>query len=448
MTAHKVLSQFSQKSLLIVALAFLANPASAQFGVYMSASGAVNRGMGGASTAAPLSPAGALYWNPATISGLEKSELEFGAELLLPRTQLASNYSAGALGPGIPPVTLSGQQDSDIGAIPMPTIGLVYKPEDSILSYGLGIFAVAGFGVDYSGSFTNPIATAPPPVGLGFGPAHSDYEVLQIAPAINLQLSDRLSVAAGPTLNIAKLSVNPALFGVPDDARGDGFATYPQGTHSQTTWGGGFNVGAYYHQDVWGFGASFKSPQWFDKFRFNSSDELGRPRELTFDLDLPMVVSVGTAYSGLERWVFALDGRYMDYRNTNGFGDRGFTDAGSLRGLGFRSIFAAAVGAQYQVCDTVFLRLGYSWSDNPIPNDQAVINALSPVIIQHMLSLGASWQVTPDFKLSMAYVHGFENSVEGPLVTPAGPVPGTAVRDRTWGDIFSIGGSVTFGAKN
>jgi long-chain fatty acid transport protein len=401
--------------------------------------------MGGASTAAPVSAASALYWNAATISGLDKSELEFGAELFLPRTQLASTFPASSLGPNVPPVTLFGQQDSDSGVFALPTIALVYKPEDSSLSYGLGIFAVAGFGVDYSGSFINPIVTAPPPAGVGFGPLHSDYQVLQIAPSVNYALSERLSIAAGPTVNLAKLSVNPALFGTPDDARGDGFATFPQGTHSQTTWGAGFNVGAYYHQETWAVGASFKSPQWFDKFRFNSSDELGRPRELTFDFDLPMIISVGTSYTGLERWVFAIDGRWIDYRDANGFGDAGFTSAGSLRGLGFRSIFAAAIGAQYQLCDNVSLRLGYSWSDNPISNGVAALNAISPVIVQHQASMGASWQITPDFKLSLAYVHAFENNVEGPLVTPAGAVPGTSVRDRVSADSIILGGSVTFG---
>ncbi len=40
-------------------------------GVILSAGGPVHRGMGGASTAAPISAVGANYWNPATISGLE-----------------------------------------------------------------------------------------------------------------------------------------------------------------------------------------------------------------------------------------------------------------------------------------------------------------------------------------------------------------------------------------
>jgi long-chain fatty acid transport protein len=150
-----------------------------------------------------------MYWNPATLSGLGHSELEASAELLFPTSQLSSRMSAGALGPNTPGVGLAGQTDSDSGAFPVPTIGLAYLPEDSKLSFGLGIFAIAGFGVDYGGSTTNFPLTPPPPTGLGFGTIFTEFQVLQIHPALAYQITDRLSVGAGPTLDLATLKVNP-----------------------------------------------------------------------------------------------------------------------------------------------------------------------------------------------------------------------------------------------
>ncbi|MCR9211616.1 MAG: hydrocarbon degradation protein, partial [bacterium] len=47
----------------------LANLAYSQ-GVYISSAGPINRSMGGASTAAPISALSAMYWNPASISGM------------------------------------------------------------------------------------------------------------------------------------------------------------------------------------------------------------------------------------------------------------------------------------------------------------------------------------------------------------------------------------------
>src|SRR4051812_23154988 len=74
-------------------------PARAQFGLATSGVGPINRSMGGAAVAAPLDAAGAIYWNPATIADLGRSEMEFGTGFLVPRTTLSSRVGAGALGP-------------------------------------------------------------------------------------------------------------------------------------------------------------------------------------------------------------------------------------------------------------------------------------------------------------------------------------------------------------
>jgi long-chain fatty acid transport protein len=443
------LHALSSKCVLFLAvalsIALSARTASAQYGTLLTGTGAVNRSFGGVAVAAPLSPAGALFWNPATLSGLERSEVEAGAELLFPHSQLSSQISAGALGHGIPAAGMAGSTDSDTGVFPLPTIGLAYLPEDSKFSFGLGVFALAGFGVDYAASSTNPVLTARPPNGIGFGPVYSQFEVLQLSPSVAYRLTDRLSVAAGPALDLAILSVDPAVFAPPDNASGNGFASYPTGTHSQTTWGGGFIAGVYYKADTWGLGASVKSPQWLDTFRYNSADQVGHPRTLTFSLDLPMIVSVGAAYSGWDRWLLAVDLRYLDYHNVDGLGDRGFTADSALRGVGWRSIFAVAAGAQYQLTDALSLRLGYTWNQTTVPDSQSFVNALSPVIIEHTVYAGASWKVTDDFTLSVAYLHGFQNSIAGPLLTAAGPVPGTSVGNSTSGDGILFSGSVKFG---
>src|SRR4051794_2548311 len=81
------------------------NLVHAQFGAQMSSVGAVNRSMGGASTAAPLDTLGAFLWNPATISALPNSA-DMSVELLMPHSKLSSSIAPSAFGPGIPPITL------------------------------------------------------------------------------------------------------------------------------------------------------------------------------------------------------------------------------------------------------------------------------------------------------------------------------------------------------
>jgi long-chain fatty acid transport protein len=79
--------------------------------------------------------------------------------------------------------------------------------------------------------------------------------------------------------------------------------------------------------------------------------------------------------------------------------------------VGWRSIVAVAVGAQYQLTSAISLRLGDSWNENPVPDIQSFVDTVSPVLIEHMAHAGASWKVTEDFTMSLAYGHAFKNSI-------------------------------------
>src|ERR1022692_4024521 len=186
----------SQKlGLSLFALMLAALPAQAQIGILFTGAGPVNRSMGGASTAAPIDASGALYWNPATISGLPSSSIDFGVELLYPQTRLGSSITG--LG--------AGSNRGDDGVFAGPSLALVYKPDDSALTYGLGVFTVGGFGTNYPSSATNPILTPQPPNGVGLGSIYTNLQVLELIPTVAVQVTDRLSIGGGPTLAMASL---------------------------------------------------------------------------------------------------------------------------------------------------------------------------------------------------------------------------------------------------
>ena len=412
-----------------LSLGLFAVPASAQFGPILSGTGPINRSMGGAATAAPLSASGALLWNPASLAGLDRSELDVGAELLVPHARVSSS-----VGP------FTGTTENQDAVFALPTIALAYRPEQSPFTYGLGVFAVAGFGLDYPGSALAPGANPillPQPFGLG--PIFSQYQVLQVAPALVYSVNDQLSVSFSPLLDIGMAQLDPAVYADPV------LGVYPPGTHSRTAWGGGFSLGAYYEADAWAFGASYKSKQWFQSYQVNTIDALNMPSVAHLSLDLPSIVSVGTSYKGLDRWLLAADLRYLDFSNTGAFGDSGFSPTGALQGVGFQSIFVVALGAQYQLTDALVVRAGYSWSENPIPNSQTTASVASPLVIQNILSVGTSYQLTDAFVVSMAYMHSFENSISGPIVLPGGAIPGSSITNTASADSLLIGATVKFG---
>ena len=109
----------------------------------------------------------------------------------------------------------------------------------------------------------------------------------------------------------------------------------PSGARSDAAWGLGFQVGAYYENPGNGIhlGVSLKSPQWLQAYKFNSQDELGAGRSFEFNLDYPLILSLGAGYSGIDRWKFAADVRYIDYANTDGFEPTGFDATGATKSL-------------------------------------------------------------------------------------------------------------------
>jgi long-chain fatty acid transport protein len=254
-------------------------------------------------------------------------------------------------------------------------------------------------------------------------------------------ITDKLSVGFAPTITMATFIADPLFLVAPDNAAGTGY-NYPSGCGTRSNWGGGFQVGAYYITDnCWHFGFTFKSPQWFEPIRINTQDELGFPREEKIHFDYPMVLSLGTAYSGFDRWLLACDVRYFDYGHATGFGDpAAFAPDGRVTGLGWKSIASVHLGAQYRVSDRFYVRMGYQYNDNPISSDVSFFNVASPLIIQHVATTGLSYYLTSNLIVSLAYVHGFENEITGPIVAPGvGPVPGSSVSSKVSAD-SAIGG--------
>jgi long-chain fatty acid transport protein len=418
-----------------------AGPALGQ-GVALRGVSAINESFGGVATAAPLDAAGAIHWNPATISGLPGSEMTFGLGLIIPSEEISSRLPAGSVHPAnptIPPVTLSGSTRGEPGAIPTPTMAFVHQVEDSPWSYGMGMFGIGGSRVNYPASTSNPILTPQAPAGFGLGRLSAEVEVLQIVPVASYEVTDQLSIGFGPTITMAKLVAMPLFLGPADNSVLPAYPTYSSGVGTRYIWGGGFEVGLYYvTRNDWHLGVSCTSPQWMESFRFNSEGQDGSPRQVEYHLDYPLVASLGVAYSGFEKWVIGCDLRYFDYANTAGFRDHGFAPDGTLTGLDWNSVMSVGVGVQRQLGERLIARMGYTFCENPIDSAAACYNVASPLIIQHTLHLGGSYLFADNWAVSVAYVHCFENSVEGEMHPASGAIAGSSVESTVSADELSL----------
>lgn len=395
--------------------------------------GPINRSMGGAATAAPLDAVGAINWNPATISGLSQSRVDIGVDTIYNRNTVHTSLFRGT------PGEISGTSDSDVGIWALPAIGIVYKPLDSPFSYGLGLTAIGGFSTNYAASASNPLFMPPP---VGFGHMYSRLGILQIAPTLSYQITDRLSIGFSPTIDMADVQAVPFPFDAPNPP-----GIYPAGSGNRNVWGLGAQAGLYYKADSGlNLGASIKSPQWFERVEINSTDAAGFGRELTTQFNFPLIASFGASYSGIENVLIAADVRYVDFDSAQLFGEPAqFSGTGALRGLGWESVWVFCLGGQLQLTDKFALRMGYSFNQNPIPDRLSMFNVLAPSPYQHVFNLGGSYQLTKALVASLTWVHGFDHTISGPFIAPPGvPVPLSRVAISQEIDTVVAGLSVLF----
>jgi long-chain fatty acid transport protein len=336
--------------------------------------GPVNRSMGGAGTAAPLEAIGALHWNPGSISALPTECVSVGFELLLADVGLTSRIGG-----------MSQTASGEAGVAQIPSVGWVHHVPGTPLSVGLGLYGIAGFRNNQAADPSNPLLAA--------GPIYADAEFLQIAPTVSWALSDRLAIGFAPTVTTAKLTMNPL--------GPSAITPFPTpGSGNRVHWGGGAQIGMYYIANPsWRLGLTVKSPQYFEALRFFTPTGVVR-----FDMDYPMIVSLGTSYAGIDRWILAADFRYHDFKNADGFSE-----------LGWSNVFAAAFGAQYQLTDDWRLRMGYNVNQSPIQDGDVLANIAIPLIQDQNITAGFSRRISDNVNLSAAYVYLVRNRVRGPL---------------------------------
>lgn len=424
--------------LLVLVLVPLAQ-ARATDGHFLHGVGAVNSSMGGAGVAAPQDLLGALYVNPAGLMAFEGTRADLGFEMFKPDRELSS--SAGPM---------NGSTRSTSSFVPIPAFAFSTRLANRNIVLALGGFGVGGFGVNYPVDPTNPIL-APRP--FGFGQIFSNFQLLKIAPAIAASVGDRLWVGFSANLDWASLAVDPFPAASPAADPGpdgrpqtrDDRAFYSSAVGSDGAFGVGFQAGLIYKVgDNASVGASYTSQQLFQDFKYNSSfanpnlPSFGSPRSLEFSLDLPAVTSVGIAIRPVPSLVIAVDGRYIQYENTNGFRESGFAPDGRVLGFGWKNIAVLATGAQYKATTRTTLRLGYNYSGNPVPDELSMFNAPAPAIVQHHATVGLGYQVSRMVGVNAGYYHAFRNSISGPFQTPAGPAPGTSVTSSLKEDAFLV----------
>lgn len=451
------------KNLLISIFTILTATLLAQTGHVLQGAGAVNFSMGGAGTALPIDVNGALQWNPASITAFDRNEIAlsvayFTASPSVYAKVLQPDGQGGML-------TIQGTTEDELGASPLPTLGAIFAKPDSRFAFGVSAFGISGFGVDYPATTElptpdnpdfNPNASNPllyPQNMGGFGHLNSNYQLMQLGLTAAFEVTNGFSIGFAPTFNYSSLLIEPVPVAAPSQSG------YPLGEKASAL-GIGAQVGLFFHlESGMNFGLAYKSAQFFSDLEIEGNYLDGSKATTTnFNLNYPAILTAGAAYTN-EKFDIALDYRLINYENTNGFketgwviGENGFP-TGAVAGFGWKNVSVIGTGLQLKIMEKLPIRLGYTYSTNPITEDNVFFSSAAPAVIKHAVQGGFSYKVNDNLGIHLAYHHGFGEAVTGQMMNPMfitaedplGKVPGSEITSDMTTDVLLLGVSYGFG---
>jgi len=296
----------------------------------------------------------AIYHNPAGITQLEGKQLSFGLY------SITTNIDyTGALG----------NAETDEAVQFVPQLHFVYSPENSPWSYGLGVYAPYGLGIDYGEENTfNTLAQ------------EGTLAYVSVAPTIAYQFSDSLSLGGSVTINYSDIEFHRAITSVADRFSFDGDDLDL-----------GMNLGLLWQPHTqWSFGLNYKLET---EMNYSGSSRTvasfspdPSPRDTSASLVFPQNIDAGISYRPNKNWNFEFNIDWTDWDAVDtttlsgtALGDIDFP-------FNYESSFIYEFGATHYLSNGYYASVGYSYSENSVPD--ATFTPLNPDADLHLLSAG------------------------------------------------------------
>ncbi len=388
-------------ALFVVTCLAFAPPAFATNGMRMIGFGPVQDSMGGVGVGATLDAASVLS-NPAGIADLGQ-RLEVGFSYFKPTV----SYDATGAMPGYGLVANDGATiDSDRGGSPIPAIAYV-RPVTDALSVGVGVFGVAGMGVDYkSNLYSSPTLTS--------------YLQGRVTPGVAYKLMEGLSVGVTANIMMAQMKY--------DVATAPGFGQAVHDTASSL--GIGATVGVKYSPlKIVTLGAAYETKSSFQDFSFDvpggrvqqnpdgSTTTFGAGTDkLTFDQ--PQSFTVGVSVTPTEMLLLAADVQWINWSDTMGENLPKYTNDTTVTGarpfnMNWSDQTVIKLGAQLTPMKGLDLRAGYNYGKMPLDKDRAFENMAFPAVVEHHITAGAGYHFSDKLAFNIAAMYALEAELSG-----------------------------------
>lgn len=327
---------------IVLALAGSANAA----GFRLSEQDARANGMGNTGVAVADNPA-AVWYNPAAITGLEKTNVSLGSVMVLPQMEHTQGTTV----------------DRIKNKVHVPPHFYATRKLNNKFSVGLGVLAPFGLSTEWdkTTSLTREVATK------------SNIQAVYTNLNAAYKVMDGLSVAAGASYVRLDATMNKKIeagtTNIEQTLKGDGTGT-------------GYNIAAKYDWRKWKFGASYHSKVKIDvdgKINLPYTGTLaGAPfnkvpatdRDASTRITLPDTFQFGVAHQCTPDWLWTAEADYtnwttyrrliIDWTNNNGAAEQSIDDKK------WSSTWAFRLGGEHKVNENWKLRVGGFYDVNPV----------------------------------------------------------------------------------
>ena len=424
-----------KKRLLLTAVALsIAAPTSvfATNGYFLIGFGAKSRGMGGVGVAYGQDGMAAAF-NPAGMIDVD-SRFDIGGELFMPKRAVYHDS-----------VNLPADETSKGDFFLLPSMGGISHVNPDF-AWGVAVVG-AGLGTKYnqanSGSFFNFS-------GLG-GNKNVGVSLMQmqILPSVAFRLNKTHTFGASLSLATQEFKAwGLGAFGTlgftnDTSALTDRGMDWAYGFGARLGWLGKFD------DNRLTAGLNYSSRVYMTKFnRYAGLFAEGG------DFDIPSNYAGGLAFKVTPKFNVTGDMQYIRYSEVRSVGNPG-PDAsnpsnffplcpgtsdvtpcllGGKFGLGFgwtnQTIYK--LGMDYRYSEATTLRVGYNYGKSPVPASQVLFNMLAPGVVEHHITLGATfdgynalakYMGAKRGEININYMHAFRNTLKGPTAFPPAGYP-------------------------
>jgi long-chain fatty acid transport protein len=290
---------------------------------------AIGRGNAFAATADNPSD---MYYNPAGITQLPGQNAQIG---VLNYFGINTTYDSPA----------GTHSQSDFKILPVPQLGYTLSLQNAPVSFGLGVYAPFGLGVEW-----------PDDTGFRSIAIAANLQYFTVNPVVAWKVHRTFSVAVGPTLNYSIISLKRGLITSTDDFQFKGRGSSV-----------GFNAGLLWQPlDQWSFGATYRSSS-IMKYEGNSTYGPGpfAPAATETDLKYPQIITGGVSFRPDTNWNVEVDVDWADWSSVNTLylaGTKNIFGADLSLPLNWHGSWFYELGATRYFADGWFASAGYFYS--------------------------------------------------------------------------------------